>query len=139
MKLKYYGVDRATGTLQFFGIDNNLYIGNYDKETSIWQLDAYNAALPVVYFANTYRILDSTINKIIYSFNNKNYLADLDLQKLGSTSSYEFSVNNVVETQLTSLPRSQSDDSAEEDLAKATSSPLIPILLIGAAYLIFFR
>lgn len=137
MKLKYYGVDRATSKLQFFGIDNNLYIGNYDNETSVWQLDAYNDSLPVVYFANTYRILDSTINKIIYSFNNKNYIADLDLQKLGSTSSYEFSVNNVKETTLTSLPFI--DSSAEDDLAKATSHPLIPILLIGAAYLIFFR
>ena len=140
MKLKYYGVDRATSALWFFGVDDKIYTGIFDNETSEWQLDPYPAALPTVYFASTYRILDSTNNKIIYSYDGKNFIADLEFRKIG-TSSIGWSVNNVAETTLTSLPvaNSATDDSAEDDLAKATSSPLIPILLIGAAYFIFFR
>lgn len=140
MKLKYYGVDRATSALWFFGIDDKIYTGIYDNETAEWQLDPYPAALPTVYFANTYRILDSTNNKIIYSYDGKNFIADLDLKKSGAAS-VVWSVNNVQDTMLTSLPvtSSATDDSAEDDLAKATSHPLIPLLLIGAAYFIFFR
>jgi hypothetical protein len=100
----------------------------------------WNGPLPVVYFASTYRIDDSNDNQILYSSDGKRYVADLDLKKLGASSSYVWSVNNVKETNLTSLPFTDSADSiSEDDLAKATSSPLIPILLIGAAYFIFFR
>ena len=140
MKLRYYGVDKATGKLWYFGVGDKIYTGIYDADTAEWQLDLWNAALPAVYYANTYRIDDSNNDQILYSSDGKRYIADLDLKKLGASSSYVWSINNVKETNLTSLPFTESDDStSEDDLAKATSSPLIPILLIGAAYFIFFR
>jgi len=140
MKLRYYGVDRATSKIWYFGVDDRIYVGNYDADAAEWQLDLWSGALPVVYYANSYRIVDSNDTQIIYSNEGKNYIADLDLKKLGTSSSYVWSINNVKQTSLTSLPFTEStDDSAEDDLAKATSSPLIPILLIGAAYFIFFR
>ena len=141
MKLRYYGIDRATSKIQYFGIGDRIYIGNYDDDSGEWQLDLWGGALPVVYFYNTYRIVDSNDNQILYSYEGKNYIADLDFKKLGTSSSYVWSVNNVKESPLTSLPvaNSATDDSAEDDLAKATSSPLIPLLLVGAAYFIFFR
>ena len=140
MKLRYYGVDRATSKIWYFGVGDRIYTGNYDTDAGEWQLDLWNGPLPVVYFASTYRIDDSNDNQILYSSDGKRYVADLDLKKLGASSSYVWSVNNVKETNLTSLPFTDSADSiSEDDLAKATSSPLIPILLIGAAYFIFFR
>ena len=140
MKLRYYGVDRATSKIWYFGVGDKIYTGNYDADAGEWQLDLWNGPLPVVYFASTYRIDDSNDNQILYSSDGKRYVADLDLKKLGTSSSYVWSVNNVKETTLTSLPFTDTaGSSAEDDLAKATSSPLIPILLIGAAYFIFFR
>lgn len=136
MKLAYYGVDAATKKIHYFGIDGSIYYGNFDEDTGEWQLDPGPSQLPAVVFANTYRILDSNDDKIIYTMNGKNYIADLDLKRFGNTASYLWSVANVKETDLTSLPAS---GSAEDDAAKMTSHPLVPILLIAAAYWIFIK
>lgn len=134
MKISYYGVDAATKKLWFFGLDGDIYTGILDEETSSWQLDPYSQNLPVVVFPNTYRILDSTDSEVLYQWEGKNYIASSQFQKYGANS-YLWSVANVKETNLSALPSTKSED----DLAKMTSHPLVPILLIAAAYWIFIK
>jgi hypothetical protein len=136
MKLEYYGVDAATKSIWYFGLDGSIYVGNYDNDTSEWQLDPGPDQLPAVVFPSTYRILDSNDDKILYAWEGKKYKADLDLKRFGNTASYLWSISNVAETNLITLPVAAS---AEDKMAKATSSPLIPILLIAAAYWVFIR
>lgn len=130
MKITYYGVDAATKSIWFFGVDGDVYTGKFDADTGEWQLDPYSQDLPTTVFVNSYRILDSTDDKVLYEFEGKRYEANSNFTKFGPVS-YIWSVNNVVETNLTSF--------AEDKLAQATANPLVPILLIAAAYWVFIR
>ena len=132
--IKYYGVDAATRSINFWGIGNSLYTGRQDEETGEWVLSPWVNPLPPVIFpsADSYRILDSTNNRLIYSIKGTNYLAGYSLTKFGADN-YIFSINNAGPTDMTEF--------ADTDGAMVgiTSHPLVPILLIAAAYYAFIR
>ena len=131
-KIYYYGVDAATKSIHFWGVDNDIYTGSMDDETGEWELFSWSGVLPPVIFATSYRILDSGDNKIIYQVNGQNYLGSYYLMKFGSNGLI-FGVNSVEPTTSSRLA------SSEDEVAKATASPLVPILLVAAAYFIFIR
>jgi len=131
-KISYYGVDSATKSIHFWGVDNDIYTGSMDEDTGEWELYPWSGALPPVVFASSYRILDSDGKKLIYQVNNENYLGDYSLRKIGSTGLI-FGTNSVAPTSLSQLA------SSEDTMAEATASPLVPILLIAAAYFIFIK
>lgn len=130
MKLKYYGVDAATKSIQFWGLDDAIFSGKFDEETGEWVLNPFGGQLPTTVFANSYRVVDSTDNQIIYQWDGKNYIADFTLTKYGADS-FIVGFNNIAPTDLVSF--------GEDRLAVAASSPLVPILLIAAAYWVFIR
>lgn len=131
-KIYYYGVDAATKSIHFWGVDNDIYTGSMDDETGEWELFKWSGVLPPVIFATSYRILDSDGTKIIYQVNGQNYLGDYYLAKLGSNGLL-FGVNSVDPTTISRLA------SSEDEVAKAAASPLVPILLVAAAYFIFIK
>lgn len=132
--IKYYGIDAATKSIHFWGIGNSLYTGRQDEDTGGWVLNSWMNPLPPVMFpsATSYRILDSTNDKLIYSIQGTNYLAGYTLTKFGADN-YIFEINNAGPTDMTEFA------GTEDTLAKATANPLVPILLIAAAYWVFIR
>ena len=133
-KIYYYGVDSATKNIHFWGVDSGFYTGTMDEETGEWVLAPFTGALPPVMFATSYRILDSDGKQLIYQVNGQNYLGEYSLTRYGGNS-YIFGVNNAAPTSLSQL----ASTSTEDQMAKAAANPLVPILLIAAAYWIFIR
>ena len=130
--IKYYGIDAATKSIHFWGIGDSLYTGRPDEDTGEWVLSPWRNPLPAVMFptADSYRILDSTNDKLIYRVSGQNYLADYALTKFGADN-FIFSISNAGPTEMTMF--------IEDSVAKATANPLVPILLIAAAYWVFIR
>jgi hypothetical protein len=133
-KVYYYGVDSATKKINFWGIDNGLFTGVQDDETGEIVLNPFTGALPPVMFpsVDSYRILDTDGKQIIYTISGQNYLGEYYLTRFGSNA-FIFGTNSVVPTSLSQLA------SSEDTMAEATASPLVPILLIAAAYFIFIK
>jgi hypothetical protein len=133
-KIYYYGVDSATKSINFWGIDNDLFTGVRDDETGEIVLNPFTGALPPVMFpsATSYRILDTDGKQIIFAIGGQNYLGEYYLTRFGANA-FIFGTNNVAPTSLSQLA------SSEDQMAEVTASPLVPILLIAAAYFIFIK